>query len=152
MDDLHRVNDELPVEQCDGLPLPADSVAKAIPMGTLSTSSDGNDQRHGATPYTIHAAIADAVEQIGGEPFPDPFTGDHTIEYWIWTGTRLVPASPEEAERLRQEEALEQEELRLLHLRQDAYRQHRRQSYRRFAKRLVSPLVRLVSRWGLFAS
>ncbi len=31
--------------------------------------------------------------------------GDHDIEYWIYGGRRLVPASPDEAERLREMEA-----------------------------------------------
>ncbi|GEM_PF-2365503 len=63
--------------------------------------------------YTIDEAITDAIEQISGEPFPDPFTGEHEIEYWIWTGNRLVPASPDTVERLRQQEELLREEARL---------------------------------------
>jgi len=141
MDDLHRVNDELPVEHCDALSLPADPVAKAISDRTPAET----------TPYTIDEAIADAIEQITGEPLPDPYTGDHEIQYWIWTGNRLVPASPEAAERIRQQEAMEQEELHRLHERQNAYRQQRRQSYRRLAKRLVSPLYHLLERWGAWS-
>jgi hypothetical protein len=155
MDDLHRanrVNGELPVERFDALPLPADSVAKGIPMGTPSTTSDGNGQVRETTSYTIDAAIADAIEQMTGEPLPDPFTGDHDIEYWIWTGSRLVPATPEAAERIRQQEAVEEEEFRLLRKRQQAHRQQLWQSYRRFAKRLVSPLRYLIERWKLFES
>lgn len=31
--------------------------------------------------------------------------GEHDIEYWVYDGKRLVPASPDEAERLRELEA-----------------------------------------------
>lgn len=57
---------------------------------------------------------ANPAGRTAGNPFSDPSTGEQRIEYWIWTGSRLVLASPEAAERLRQQEALEQEELRLL--------------------------------------
>ena len=150
MDDLHRVNrvnGELPVERCDALPLPADSVAKGIPTGTPPVTSNESGQLHEATHYTIDEAIADAIEQMTGEPLPDPFTGNHNIEYWIWTGSRLVPATPEAAERLRQQEALEQEEFRLLRERQQAYRQHLWQACKHFIHWLVSPLRRLAERW-----
>jgi hypothetical protein len=26
--------------------------------------------------------------------FPDPWDGDHAIEYWVWSGDQLVPATP----------------------------------------------------------
>ena len=32
---------------------------------------------------------------------PDPFVDDLGIEYWIWNGVRLVPAWPDEVERIR---------------------------------------------------
>jgi hypothetical protein len=157
MDDLHRVHSERAVEhgeRRDTLPSPADSVAKSIPHRTPSTSSDGQDQLPAGTPYTIDAAMADAIEQITGEPFPDPYTGEHDIEYWIWTGNRLVPASPEAAERIRQQEASEEEEFRLLRERQQAHRQQRWRSFSRFTKRILSPLRhlaaplhRFVARW-----
>ncbi|MGZ3602457.1 MAG: hypothetical protein ACXWQ5_23150, partial [Ktedonobacterales bacterium] len=35
----------------------------------------------------------------------DPFTGEHNIEYWLWDGERLIPASAQESERLREREA-----------------------------------------------
>ena len=94
-------------------------------------------------PFTIDAAIADAVERITRGPFLDASTG---IEHWIWTGHGLVRASSAAAERLRQQEALEQAELQRLHERQKAHRQQLWQSYRRFAKQLVSPLRHLVER------
>ena len=36
----------------------------------------------------------------------DPFTDEHGIEYWIWDGAALIPASPVESERFREREAL----------------------------------------------
>jgi len=68
-------------------------------------------------PYTINEAIVDASEQVTGEAFPDPFDDEHDIEYWLWTGSRLVPASPDAMERLRQQEAHEKE-ARLAHQKQ----------------------------------
>jgi hypothetical protein len=90
--------------------------------------------------YSIDQAIADAIEQMDHDPLPDPFTGDHNIEYWIWTGRRLVPASPEESERLRQNEALQEEDIRLLRERQRLTRVRRRQAFGRIIERLMAPL------------
>jgi hypothetical protein len=110
MDDLHRVHGEPRVEQGESgdpgevSPLPVYSVADAAPDRTPAAGSAGEVIPDGISPYTIHEAIADAIEQMTGEPFPNPFTGDHNIEYWIWTGSRLVPASPEQAGRLRRQE------------------------------------------------
>lgn len=36
----------------------------------------------------------------------DPFTDEHNIEYWVWDGERLIPASAEESERFCEREAL----------------------------------------------
>jgi hypothetical protein len=54
----------------------------------------------------IHEAIADAIDNLSGKPCANAVSDDHHIEYWIWTGTRLVPASSEEEERLLLREAL----------------------------------------------
>lgn len=43
----------------------------------------------------------------------DPFDDDHGIEYWIWNGVRLVPACPDEVERIRVGEHLRVEQIRL---------------------------------------
>jgi hypothetical protein len=147
MDDLHRanrVNGELPVERCDALPLPADSVAKGDLTGTPPKTCDGHGQLRETTAYTIDAAIADAIEQMTGEPLPDPFTGDHDIEYWIWTGSRLVPATPEAAERIRQQEAVEEEEFRARRERQHLYTIRHQQAFRRVIGRLAVPLRQAV--------
>ena len=96
------------------------------------------------TSYSIDEAIQDAIQRLTDESVPDART---SIQYWIWTGTRLVRASPDEDLRLRQQEVLEQEELRLLSERQRALRQERRQACYRFAKILVAPLRHLMERF-----
>jgi hypothetical protein len=144
MDDLHRVNDELPVEH-DAVPLPTDLVTKASTCRTSASSAAEQVSPVEAAPYTIDDAITDAIEQITGDPLPDPFTGDHTIEYWIWTGSRLVPATPEAAERIRQQEMLEDEEFRARHELQRLYRIRRRQAFRRIIGRLAVPLLQAVA-------
>ncbi len=93
--------------------------------------------------YTIEAAIADVEEQLNREPFPDSAIG---IQHWVWTGTRLVRASPEAEERRRQQEALDQEELQLLRERQKSYRQQRWQFYRWIAERMLSPVRHVMGR------
>jgi hypothetical protein len=140
MDDLHSVNDELPVQHDGTLPLPTDLVAKAIAYQTSASGSDLQVSSPEAAPYTIDDAITDAIEQITGDPLPDPFTGDHNIEYWIWTGSRLVPASPEESKRLGRQEALEEEEFRARRERQRFNRIRRRQAFGRIIGRLMEPL------------
>jgi hypothetical protein len=93
--------------------------------------------------YSIEATIADAVEQLNREPFPDSPIG---IQHWIWTGTRLVRASPEAEERARQQEALDQEEFQLLRERQKACRRQRWQFYRRIAGCMLSPIRHVTGR------
>jgi hypothetical protein len=97
-----------------------------------------------STVYTIEAAIADAIDQLTSCDRPCATCG---IDYWIWTGTRLVRASPVQSERLLMREAQERAELRRLHDLQLAYRQQRWQSYRRLAQRLSVPLHSLLERW-----
>jgi phosphoglycolate phosphatase-like HAD superfamily hydrolase len=115
MDDLPRVNGDL--------------VRKSATAGHFPGGH--------TAPYTIEAAIADALDRLTSDTAPDSTAG---VQHWIWTGHRLVRASPEEVERLRQQEAWEQVELQLVHEMQAAYRQRRRQSYRRIARRVVAPL------------
>jgi hypothetical protein len=43
---------------------------------------------------------ADAGDAIR-PALPDPFVDNLGIEYWIWNGVRLVPAWPDEVERIR---------------------------------------------------
>jgi hypothetical protein len=147
MDDLHRVNDELPVEHNDALPLPTDLVAKAIAYRTSASDSAGQVSPVEAARYTIDDAITDAIEQISGDPLPDPFTGVHNIEYWIWTGGRLVPATPEAVERLRQQEELEDQEFRARRKQQHVSLNglRRRRALTRSMGRLAAPLLQVVA-------
>jgi hypothetical protein len=145
MDDLHRVNDELPAEHDDALPLPTDLDARAIAYRTSASGSTGQSKPDEAALYTIDEAITDAIEQITGDPLPDPFTGDHNIEYWIWTGSRLVPASPEDSERLRRQEELEDEEFRARRKEQHQSRFRRRQALRHSLGRLAEPLMQVIA-------
>jgi hypothetical protein len=137
MDDLHRMYGELPAEPD----------AMAISKGTPAPSSTTYASPLEPVPYTIDEAIADSIEQLTGEPFPDPFTGDHDIEYWIWAGDRLVPASPEAAERLLQQELLEQEEQRRWRERQQAARRRYLDTITYRVRSLLAPLQRLVDSW-----
>jgi len=95
--------------------------------------------------FTIEAAFADALDQLHGGPPESAPTSD--VEHWIWTGTRLVRASPQASERLHLIEILERVHLEHLHNVQRAYRQQRWRSYRLLAGRLVSPLRSLLKRW-----
>jgi hypothetical protein len=102
----------------------------------------------GTSSYSIEAAIEDAIQRLTDDPAPHDSA---SIHYWIWTGTRLVRASPETDRRLREREQLEQEELRLLSLRQRALRQERWYACVQLCKRLSMPVRRLVERsslWG----
>jgi hypothetical protein len=49
------------------------------------------------------------------------------IEYWIWTGTRLIPASADQADRLREREAFQRLELWKQHLEREQRRSRRSQ-------------------------
>lgn len=60
--------------------------------------------------HAIHNMVSRHDERIllpgyAGDAL-DPFTDEHNIEYWLWDGERLIPASPDESERLREREAL----------------------------------------------
>jgi hypothetical protein len=50
-------------------------------------------------PMDVQAAIDALVDEL-----PDPWEGEHDIEYWIWDGTRLVPASEDEVHSIREQE------------------------------------------------
>ncbi len=38
----------------------------------------------------------DDAAAIAETSFPDPWDGDHSIEYWVWDGARLIPATPDQ--------------------------------------------------------
>jgi len=57
--------------------------------------------------------------------FPDPWDGDHNIEYWIWDGVRLVPTTPEERARIQENARTEAARWRLSQLQQRERREAR---------------------------
>ncbi len=57
------------------------------------------------------------------QDFPDPWDGDHNIEYWVWDGSRLVPATPEERARIQEDERTQAARRRLAHLQEQEYRE-----------------------------
>ena len=130
-------------------------------MDDLHKSAGEQPVGHGASlsaPYTIDQAIAEAVdaldnkhatmktgEETAARPSSDPSAEEAGVQYWIWTGSRLVRASSQAAERLRQQEELEQEELRRLQERQRVFRLQRRHAYKRIMLSLILPLRRLAA-------
>jgi|GEM_PF-3756315 hypothetical protein len=38
--------------------------------------------------------------------FPDPWDGDHAIEYWVWSGDQLVPATPSQQAEIQEVERI----------------------------------------------
>ncbi len=52
-------------------------------------------------------------EDTSEKVFPDPWGDEHDIEYWIWNGTRLVPATPAQVERIQEDERQRQASYRL---------------------------------------
>ena len=38
--------------------------------------------------------------------FPDPWDGDHAIEYWVWSGDQLVPATPSQQAEIQETERI----------------------------------------------
>ena len=39
-------------------------------------------------------------------PFPDPWDDPHDIEYWVWNGSELIPASASERAALQENERI----------------------------------------------
>jgi hypothetical protein len=63
-----------------------------------------------AAPRSDAGEVYPERSTLPDDGFDEAFDGDHSIEYWFWNGTRLIPASPDEAERLREREAWERME------------------------------------------
>ena len=57
--------------------------------------------------------------------FDEAFDGDHSVEYWLWNGVRLVPAQPDEVERIQDGEAWVLHEACRLHGQQSGVREQR---------------------------
>jgi hypothetical protein len=67
----------------------------------LRGADEGRADGGGAPPAVPVPPGAGNVTQ---RPLPDPFVDNLGIEYWIWNGSRLVPAWPDEVERIHAEE------------------------------------------------
>lgn len=65
---------------------------------------------------------------------PDPWDGDHNIEYWVWDGVRLVPTTPEERARIREDERTQAARRRLMQLQE----RERHQARKAFVMRRLS--------------
>lgn len=49
--------------------------------------------------------VENRVEHGGRrDDLPDPWEGAHDIEYWVWNGMQLAPASDEQVERIHEHE------------------------------------------------
>jgi hypothetical protein len=80
--------------------------------------------------------------------FPDPWEGDHDIEYWVWDGVRLVPAKPEERARIQEDERTQAARRRLARLQEHEY--HETHSLRRrltTAMKWCSCRVHMTAQW-----
>lgn len=89
---------------------------------------------------------------------PDPWDGDHTIEYWVWNGARLIPATLEERARIQEDERTRAARLRLQQMQERE--QHEGRSLRRQLSTAVTwcvghgrmtvtwPMTWLRSRWS----
>jgi len=49
---------------------------------------------------------ADNADAIAETSFPDPWDGDHAIEYWVWSGEQLVPATPRQQAEIQETERI----------------------------------------------
>lgn len=55
-------------------------------------------------------------EAWDGDDLPDPWEGDHDIEYWVWREDRLVPAASDDLARIQEEERTREALFRLEHM------------------------------------
>jgi len=65
----------------------------------------------------------------------DPWDGDHDIDYWVWHGDRLIPATPEELARITEDERTREALFRLEQVQQCEQRQAPGATGRLFALR-----------------
>jgi hypothetical protein len=93
-------------------------------------------------PMEAAAALDALVDEL-----PDPWEGEHDIEYWIWDGTRLVPASEDEVHSIREQERTRDAMWRLKQWeageRRAANRLRMRNALERIAQMLPQPLARV---------
>ncbi len=71
-------------------------------------------ERSSNTVHAVHESLYDTWARFDENGIPaitgvgeiDPFTDAYGIDYWIWDGTALIPASPVESEQFREREAM----------------------------------------------
>jgi hypothetical protein len=56
--------------------------------------------------------------------FPDPWDGDHAIEYWVWSGDQLVPATPSQQAEIQETERIASAHRRLKRWHNENRQQH----------------------------
>jgi hypothetical protein len=56
--------------------------------------------------------------------FPDPWDGDHAIEYWVWSGDQLVPATPSQQAEIQETERIASAHRRLKRWHNENGQQH----------------------------
>lgn len=82
----------------------------------VSDTTHGREQR----------VDTDTTEREAQTPAPpDPFDDDQGIEYWLWNGVRLVPAWPDEIERIRERERADEEQFQAARRKRRAERRQR---------------------------
>jgi len=95
------------------------------------------ERSDGASPPALpEQCDADAIQPA----LPDPFVDNLGIEYWIWNGARLVPAWPDEVERIR---AGELASVRRARQQREAERAERRRLWLRPISRLTHVVGRV---------
>jgi hypothetical protein len=72
----------------------------------------GEDEQENGGGAPLALPDAGSMDEVFRRPLPDPFVDDLGIEYWIWNGVRLVPAWPDEVERIRAGEDMHAEQAR----------------------------------------
>lgn len=71
----------------------------------------------GETDETVDAAAQETS-------FPDPWDGDHAIEYWVWSGEQLVPATPGQQAEIQETERIASARRRLARWHNEHGQQH----------------------------
>src|SRR5690242_2044559 len=56
--------------------------------------------------------------------FPDPWDGDHDIEYWVWSSDQLVPATPSQQAEIQETERIASARRRLRRWHNEHGQQH----------------------------
>lgn len=69
-----------------------------------------------------HVDVGSSEREALTQAPPDPFGNDQGIEYWLWNGVRLVPAWPDEIERIHERARLREEQFQAELRRQRAER------------------------------